>query len=74
MTPREEEVLAMLDDGVPVAETAAMLGLSASYVEQVRRMFDFNSVGSAMAAQDKATRLSTQALERALLATGKRFA
>jgi DNA-binding NarL/FixJ family response regulator len=73
MTPREQQVVDMIDAGVPVQKIARLTRLSAAYVRQLGRAYNFDSLERQEQRQHAAIRAASIAHAAAVLATGKRY-
>lgn len=73
MTPREQQVVDLIDAGVPAAQVAEQTGLSVTYVRQLGRTYDFGSLARQEQRRHAAIRAASAAHAAAILATGKRY-
>ena len=72
MTPREQEMVERVEAGEALEDVAAAMGVKPSYCAHIVDRYNLNRLGGEMTSQARAVRHATMALERALLATGKR--
>lgn len=73
MTPREQQVVDLIDAGVPAQRVARLTGLSVGYVRQLGRTYNFDSLDRQEQRRHAAIRVASIAHAAALLATGKRY-
>lgn len=74
MYAREIEIMDLIDAGVPRHEVARRLGVAQIYIERVATLFNNDTIFREADRFEDMCRTGSAALERAILATGRRHA